>query len=140
MPHTLPLSVVKTAVALEGKIIEAWLTGCLHGCALPPGLRSAMEYSLLAGGKRLRPILCVVSARMFGLAGKTALPFAAAIECIHTYSLIHDDLPAMDNDDLYGKPWYEAYTLGRMIQFNTASPFDNARKRLRRWKKEKGLA
>lgn len=45
-----------------------------------------------------------------------------------------------DNEDLYGKPWYEAYTLGRMIQFNTSSPFDNARKRLRRWKKEKGLA
>ena len=45
-----------------------------------------------------------------------------------------------DNEDLYGKPWYETYTLGRMIQFNTASPFDNARKRLRRWKKEKGLA
>ncbi len=44
-----------------------------------------------------------------------------------------------DNDDLYGKPWYEAYTFGRMIQLNTSSPFDNARKRLRRWKKEKGL-
>lgn len=44
-----------------------------------------------------------------------------------------------ENDDLYGKPWYEAYTLGRMIQFNTSSPLDNARKRLRRWKKEKGL-
>ncbi len=44
-----------------------------------------------------------------------------------------------DDHDLYGKPWYETYTLGRMIQLNTASPFDNARKRLRRWKKEKGL-
>ncbi|MCM5559935.1 ClbS/DfsB family four-helix bundle protein [Pleomorphomonas sp. JP5] len=44
------------------------------------------------------------------------------------------------NEDLYGKPWYETYTLGRMIQLNTSSPFDNARKRLRRWKKEKGLA
>lgn len=44
------------------------------------------------------------------------------------------------DDELYGKPWYEAYTFGRMIQFNTASPFDNARKRLRRWKKEKGLS
>lgn len=43
------------------------------------------------------------------------------------------------NDDLYGKSWYEAYTLGRMIQFNTSSPFENARKRLRRWKKQKGL-
>lgn len=49
-------------------------------------------------------------------------------------------IDAMDDDDLYGKPWYDTYTLGRMIQFNTASPFDNARKRLRRWKKQKGLA
>ena len=45
-----------------------------------------------------------------------------------------------EDDDLYGRPWYEAYTLGRMIQFNTSSPFDNARKRLRHWKKQKGLS
>ncbi|SCM73272.1 conserved hypothetical protein [uncultured Pleomorphomonas sp.] len=44
-----------------------------------------------------------------------------------------------ENDELYGKPWYESHTFGRMIQFNTSSPFDNARKRLRRWKKENGL-
>ncbi len=48
-------------------------------------------------------------------------------------------IDATGDDDLYGKPWYETYTFGRMIQFNTSSPFDNARKRLRRWKKEKGL-
>ncbi|PKR91068.1 hypothetical protein CXZ10_02615 [Pleomorphomonas diazotrophica] len=49
-------------------------------------------------------------------------------------------IEASDEEDLYGKPWYETYTLGRMIQFNTSSPLDNARKRLRRWKKQKGLA
>ncbi|WP_370673617.1 ClbS/DfsB family four-helix bundle protein [Pleomorphomonas sp. PLEO] len=52
---------------------------------------------------------------------------------------ILDVIAETENDDLYGKPWYEAYTFGRMIQLNTSSPFDNARKRLRRWKKEKGL-
>lgn len=49
-------------------------------------------------------------------------------------------IEATDEEDLYGKSWYETYTLGRMIQFNTSSPLDNARKRLRRWKKQKGLA
>lgn len=49
-------------------------------------------------------------------------------------------IEATDEEDLYGKPWYETYTLGRMIQFNTSSPLDNARTRLRRWKKQKGLA
>ena len=53
---------------------------------------------------------------------------------------ILDMIDLMENDDLYGKPWYEAYAFGRMIQLNTSSPFDNARKRLRRWKKGKGLA
>ena len=53
---------------------------------------------------------------------------------------ILDIIDQMENVDLYGRPWYEAYTFGRMIQLNTSSPFDNARKRLRRWKKEKGLA
>lgn len=62
-------------------------------------LYSAMEYSLLAGGKRLRPILVFDFCRMCGGDWKKAVPFAAAIEMIHTYSLIHDDLPCMDNDD-----------------------------------------
>lgn len=65
----------------------------------------AMNYSLSAGGKRLRPVLMLMCAELFGLAEKDVMPFACALEMIHTYSLIHDDLPAMDNDDLRrGKP------------------------------------
>jgi len=64
-----------------------------------------MEYSLLAGGKRLRPIFAMEFCRICGADWKTAAPFAAAVEMIHTYSLIHDDLPSMDNDDLRrGRP------------------------------------
>ncbi len=62
-------------------------------------LFEAVEYSLLAGGKRLRPVLAFEFCRMCGADWKKAAPFAAAIEMIHTYSLIHDDLPSMDNDD-----------------------------------------
>ena len=62
-------------------------------------LFEAMEYSLLCGGKRLRPILAFEFCRICGMDWKNAAPFAAAIEMIHTYSLIHDDLPSMDNDD-----------------------------------------
>ncbi len=65
----------------------------------------AMLYSIKAGGKRLRPIIMMLTAKMCGKKPESVLPFAAAIEMIHTYSLIHDDLPAMDNDDLRrGKP------------------------------------
>src|SRR5688572_32441863 len=64
-----------------------------------------MAYSLLAGGKRLRPILCLVSAEAVGGDRALAMPAACAIELIHTYSLIHDDLPAMDNDTMRrGRP------------------------------------
>ena len=68
-------------------------------------LFEAMEYSLLAGGKRLRPIFALEFCRMCGADWKKAAPFAAAVEMIHTYSLIHDDLPSMDNDDFRrGRP------------------------------------
>ena len=68
-------------------------------------LFEAMEYSLLAGGKRLRPIFALDFCRMCGGSWQNAAPFAAAIEMIHTYSLIHDDLPSMDNDDFRrGRP------------------------------------
>lgn len=68
-------------------------------------LFDSMEYSLLAGGKRLRPIFALDFCRMCGADWKLAAPFAAAIEMIHTYSLIHDDLPCMDNDDFRrGRP------------------------------------
>jgi len=64
------------------------------------GLEKAMRYSLLAGGKRVRPVLALATARGLGVEPRRFLPVACAIELIHTYSLIHDDLPAMDDDDL----------------------------------------
>jgi geranylgeranyl diphosphate synthase type II len=73
----------------------------------PPtaGLDEAMRYSLLAGGKRIRPVLALATARAIGRPIDWVLPLAAALELIHTYSLIHDDLPAMDDDDLRrGRP------------------------------------
>src|SRR4051812_24452414 len=64
-----------------------------------------MRYSLLAGGKRIRPVLALATARSLGLEPESVLPAAAAVELIHTYSLIHDDLPAMDDDELRrGRP------------------------------------
>ncbi len=66
----------------------------------PTTIHEAMRYSLFAGGKRLRPILCLAAAEACGGAAEVALAPAAAVECIHTYSLIHDDLPCMDDDDL----------------------------------------
>lgn len=73
--------------------------------AQPPSIHEAMRYSVFAGGKRIRPILCLESARIFGSDVAPAHYPACAIEFIHTYSLIHDDLPALDNDDLRrGKP------------------------------------
>lgn len=65
----------------------------------PATIHKAMRYSLFAGGKRLRPILCLAAAEACGGKIDKALPLACAIECIHTYSLVHDDLPSMDNDD-----------------------------------------
>ena len=71
----------------------------------PATIHKAVRYSLFAGGKRLRPILCFAAAEACGGKISAALPHACAVECIHTYSLIHDDLPSMDNDDLRrGRP------------------------------------
>lgn len=73
--------------------------------ARPTTIHKAMRYSLFAGGKRLRPILCLAAAEAAGGRIDNALPLACAMECIHTYSLVHDDLPSMDNDDLRrGRP------------------------------------
>jgi len=73
--------------------------------AQPPSIHAAIRYSVFAGGKRIRPILCLESARIFSSDITPALHPACALEFIHTYSLIHDDLPALDNDDLRrGKP------------------------------------
>ena len=71
----------------------------------PEVLGDSMRYSLLSGGKRIRPVLALACAEVLGLADEIVLPFALALEMLHTYSLIHDDLPAMDNDDFRrGKP------------------------------------
>jgi geranylgeranyl diphosphate synthase type II len=71
----------------------------------PATLHRAMRYSLFAGGKRLRPILCLAAAEACRGKIKNALPLACALECVHTYSLVHDDLPSMDNDDFRrGRP------------------------------------
>jgi geranylgeranyl diphosphate synthase type II len=71
----------------------------------PATIHKAMRYSLFAGGKRLRPILCLAAAEACGGKIAAALPLACGVECIHTYSLIHDDLPSMDNDDFRrGRP------------------------------------
>jgi geranylgeranyl diphosphate synthase type II len=71
----------------------------------PATIHKAMRYSLFAGGKRLRPILCLAAAEACGGLTSNAMPLACTVECIHTYSLIHDDLPSMDNDDFRrGRP------------------------------------
>jgi geranylgeranyl diphosphate synthase type II len=73
--------------------------------ARPATIHRAMRYSLFAGGKRMRPALTLAAAEACGGSPDVALPLACAVECVHTYSLIHDDLPAMDNDDFRrGKP------------------------------------
>ena len=75
------------------------------GAATPANLAAAMRYSVLGGGKRLRPVLCLMSAEACGGDASVAMGAGCAIEMVHTYSLIHDDLPAMDNDDLRrGRP------------------------------------
>ena len=71
----------------------------------PKTIHKAMRYSIFAGGKRLRPVICLATAEVLKGKIEDALPLACAVECIHTYSLIHDDLPCMDNDDFRrGKP------------------------------------
>ncbi len=71
----------------------------------PPTIHKAMRYSIFAGGKRIRPVLCLAACEAVGGTPAAAMPLACAVECIHTYSLIHDDLPSMDDDDLRrGKP------------------------------------
>lgn len=89
------------------EFIESYLADINKAYADQPQkhLFEAMDYSLLAGGKRLRPVFAFDFCRMCGADWKKAAPFAAAIEMIHTYSLIHDDLPSMDNDDFRrGRP------------------------------------
>lgn len=88
------------------QMVDAALQRMLPATSMPPrSIHEAMRYSVFAGGKRIRPILCLETARIFGSNVEGALHPGCAIEFIHTYSLIHDDLPALDNDDLRrGKP------------------------------------
>lgn len=86
--------------------VDAALENLLPAESVPPAsIHRAMRYSVFAGGKRIRPLLCLETARIFDRNALDAMPAACALEFIHTYSLIHDDLPALDNDDLRrGKP------------------------------------
>ena len=102
----LDTATVDEAAAVTTKLTDSIIDGLLKA---PPGLEArvyeAMRYSALAPGKRLRPLLVLASARLFGVARRSALQVAATIEMVHAYSLIHDDLPAMDNSDLRrGRP------------------------------------
>jgi geranylgeranyl diphosphate synthase, type II len=87
-------------------LVESHLRSALEGCGgCPAGLHEAMEYGVLAPGKRLRPLLVILAAEACGGRDTEALPAASAVEMIHAYSLIHDDLPSMDDDDLRrGRP------------------------------------
>lgn len=87
-----------TAKLVDARLAEILSAGDADG--VPPRLAAAMRHAALSGGKRFRPLLVLESAALFGLEPAAALNAAAAIECLHCYSLVHDDLPSMDNDDV----------------------------------------
>ncbi len=94
-----------SCAALVEQRLGDWLTHTADMVAVPPRLAEAMRYATLGSGKRLRPFLVLESARLCGVADEDAVNAAAALECVHCYSLVHDDLPAMDDDDLRrGRP------------------------------------
>ena len=96
-PHLFDLqSYLTERTTLVNRALDGFLP---RAGAKPATIHAAMRYSLFAGGKRLRPALTLAAAEACGGTDAAALPLACAVECIHTYSLIHDDLPAMDNDD-----------------------------------------
>src|SRR5664279_3614488 len=87
-------------LAQQQRLVDAELDRLVPTEAMPPEtIHRAMRYSLFAGGKRIRPILCIEAARAVSDAADSAVSAACALELVHTYSLIHDDLPALDNDD-----------------------------------------
>lgn len=91
---------LKRHVAVHAAAVNRALDAFLPKARTKPAtIHTAMRYSLFAGGKRMRPVLCLAAAEACGGLADAALPLACAVECIHTYSLIHDDLPAMDDDD-----------------------------------------
>ncbi|MEY2536829.1 MAG: geranylgeranyl diphosphate synthase, type [Verrucomicrobiota bacterium] len=104
-PHSRPVNIGRYLKSRQ-KTVDRALDGYLPKANVKPAtIHKAMRYSLFAGGKRLRPILCLAAAEACGGKIANALPFACAFECIHTYSLVHDDLPSMDNDDFRrGRP------------------------------------
>ena len=103
-PETLTIFDLKAYLKQQRILVERALDESI-AIARPEKIYEAMRYSLLAGGKRLRPILCLAACELMGGTEKMAMPTACALEMIHTMSLIHDDLPAMDNDDFRrGKP------------------------------------
>lgn len=92
-------------MARDRALVEEYLGKAFASESRYADLQEAMEYSLLAGGKRIRPVLTLETCRLCGGDPRAALPFACAMEMVHTYSLIHDDLPAMDDDELRrGRP------------------------------------
>ena len=94
---------------------DAYLRASIDRLALPPNLHDAVIYSLLGPGKRLRPILAWRSCQAAGGQGPESLPAAAAVELVHAFSLVHDDLPAMDDDDLRrGRPTLHKHTTEAM--------------------------
>ncbi|MDG1893121.1 MAG: polyprenyl synthetase family protein [Verrucomicrobiota bacterium] len=107
-PKVLEPEVFDLRKYLDGsrRLVDRALSGFIpEESARPQTIHQAMRYSIFAGGKRMRPALCLAAAEACGAEREPAIPLACAMECIHTYSLIHDDLPSMDNDDLRrGKP------------------------------------
>lgn len=96
---------LKSYMAQARGQVDQQLRHCLEGPSPATRISRAMTYSVMAGGKRLRPVLCIAAAETVGGSRETVLPVACALELIHTYSLIHDDLPAMDDDEKRrGKP------------------------------------
>jgi geranylgeranyl diphosphate synthase type II len=96
---------IETYLRENRELIDSYLESYFSIPAEPSLLNDAMRYSLFAGGKRIRPILALSAHKACGKDPKNIIPYASALELIHTYSLIHDDLPSMDNDDLRrGKP------------------------------------
>lgn len=98
MPETSRRPVIEPLLAEQGRLVEEALDRFLPSAGTPPEpVHRAMRHSVFAGGKRLRPILVLAAAEVCGAPPETVLPSACAVELIHTYSLIHDDLPAMDD-------------------------------------------
>ncbi|HMK44165.1 MAG TPA: farnesyl diphosphate synthase [Dissulfurispiraceae bacterium] len=96
---------IKTYIGSRKQSVDAFLQSYFSSAFRPKKLYESVTYSLSAGGKRIRPVLCIAAYEACGGSADDVVPYASALELIHTYSLIHDDLPAMDDDDLRrGKP------------------------------------